>query len=75
MSHDLLVQIAYYMITTLGANSSTTHKSYSLVLETVLPPIPCSLMSRLPSKLKFFATCVLKLRRKKIVDTANEGVA
>ena len=66
MSHDLLVQIAYCMITTLGANSSTTHKSYSLVLEPVLPPIPCHLMSsRSSSKLKLFAMCVLKLRWKK----------
>ena len=37
----------------------------SLVLETVLPPIPCHLMSRSPSKLKFSAMCVLKLRRRK----------
>ena len=37
----------------------------SLVLETVLPPIPCHLMSRSPSKLKFSAMCVLELRRRK----------
>ena len=53
------------MITTLGANSSTTTKSYSLVLETVQPPIPCHLMSRSPSRLKFFAMCALKLRQRK----------
>ena len=53
------------MITTLGANSSTTPKSYSLVLETVLPPVPCHLMSRSPSRLKFFAMCALKLRQRK----------
>ena len=37
----------------------------SLVLETVLPPIPCHLMSRSPSRLKFFAMCALKLRQRK----------
>ena len=57
--------VPYCMITTLGANSSTTPKSYSLVLETVLPPIPCHLMSRSPSRLKFFAMRALKLRQRK----------
>ena len=36
----------------------------SLVLETVLPPIPCHLMSRSPSRLKFFAMRALKLRQR-----------
>ena len=46
-------------------NSSTTPKSYSVVLETVLPPIPCHLMSRSLSRLKFFTMCALKLRQRK----------
>ena len=50
---------------TLGANSSTIYKSYSLVFETVLPPITCLLMSRSPSKLKCFAMGVLRLCRRK----------
>ena len=62
---------------TLGANASTTLRSYALVFrvfETVLPPIPLPPADQVAFQTQVFGDVGIKIAPKKIMETANERV-